>query len=104
MNIRVKNEIGNGKEIKLGYSWTMLFIGILVPLIRTDWKWSLIIFGGSIILFFLGLTSITPFLILMLSFFYNKIYAKDLYEKGFRGLTPEEDEEFKKYIADWDLT
>lgn len=27
MKIKVKNELGAGKEIKLGYSWTMFFGG-----------------------------------------------------------------------------
>lgn len=100
MKIRVKNDIDKRKEVKLGYSWTMFFFGVLVPLFRLDWKWFLIILGVDALLTVTGLVFLIPLLMLGLSFFYNKLYAKDLYEKGYRGLTPEENQELVKYISD----
>lgn len=100
MKIRVKNDIDKKKETKIGFSWTVFFFGVLVPLFRLDWKWFLIILGVNIALIVIGLPFIVPILMLALAFFYNKLYAKDLYEKGYRGLTKEEDEELVKYISD----
>ena len=100
MKIRVKNDIDKRKEIKLGFSWTMFLFGVFVPLFRGDWKWFLIIFGINLALTIVGLSFIVPFLMLGISFFYNQLYAKDLYEKGYRGLTPEENQELIKYITD----
>ena len=67
------------KTVKVGFSWTMLFFGVLVPLIRGDVKWfflSLVISGCT-----LGIGW------LVFPFVYNKIYIKGLLEKGYK---PEE--------------
>ena len=100
MNIRVMNDIDKKKEVKLGFSWTMFFFGVFVPLFRGDWKWFLIILGIDVVLTITGLIFIMPFLMLGLSFFYNRLYAKDLYDNGYRGLTLEEERELFKYIQD----
>ena len=100
MNIRVMNDVDKKKEIKLGFSWTMFFFGVFVPLFRGDWKWFLIILGIEVVLTFTGLLFIMPFVMLGLSFFYNRLYAKDLYDNGYRGLTLEEERELFKYIQD----
>ena len=100
MNIRVKNDIGRTKEIKIGFSWTMFFFGVFVPLFRGDWKWFLIILGIDLALTITDLTFVMPLLMLALAFFYNRLYAKDLHDRGYRGLTPEENQELIKYIAD----
>lgn len=100
MKIRVKNDIDKRKEVKLGFSWTMFFFGLFVPLFRGDWKWFLIILGIDVALTITGLIFIMPFLMLGLSFFYNRLYAKDLHDNGYRGLTPEENQELIKYITD----
>lgn len=102
MKIKVKNELGAGKEIKLGYSWTMFFWGFMVPVFRGDWKWFLILFFGPSVLTAVsgGLLVVSfPLLYFIFGFFYNKIYAKDLYDKGFRGMTKEEDELLISYIS-----
>ena len=100
MNIRVMNDVDKKKEIKLGFSWTTFFFGVFVPLFRGDWKWFLIILGIDVVLTITGLIFIMPFVMLGLSFFYNRLYAKDLYDNGYRGLTLEEDRELFKYIQD----
>ena len=69
----MKNEIGQVKVVKEGFSWTMLFFGIFVPLYRGDWKWFLIILIAN--LFTYGLASVA------FAFIYNKIYIDDLLEK-----------------------
>lgn len=99
MKIKVKNDLGQAKEIKIGFSWTMFFWGIFVPLFRTDWKHFFIIFGVSVVLGFIGFAFLVPFIMLVLSFMYNKMYASDLYKDGYRGLTPEEDEILVNYIT-----
>lgn len=100
MKIRVKNDIGITKEIKVGFSWTMFFFGVFVPLFRGDWKGFVSILGVEFVLTVTGAILIMPLVMLGLSFLYNKLYAKDLYDKGYRGLTPEENQELVKYIAD----
>lgn len=84
MKIYVKNEAGMTKELKIGWSWTTFFFGVFVPLIRGDLKWFAIMFLTNILVGTVtagfGLLG-TPFLF---AFFYNKVYAKDLYEKGYR--------------------
>ena len=72
----MKNEIGQVKVVKEGFSWTMLFFGIFVPLYRGDWKWFLIILIAN--LFTYGLASVA------FAFIYNKIYIDDLLEKGYK--------------------
>ena len=76
MKRTMKNEIGQVKIVKEGFSWTMLFFGIFVPLYRGDWKWFLIILIANI--FTYGLASV------VFAFIYNKIYINDLLEKGYK--------------------
>ena len=76
MKRMMKNEIGQVKVVKEGFSWTMLFFGIFVPLYRGDWKWFLIMLIANI--FTYGLASI------VFAFIYNKIYINDLLEKGYK--------------------
>ena len=100
MKIRVKNDIDKRKEVKLGFSWSTFFFGVFVPLFRGDWKWFLIILLAEIVLGAISMGVVTGILMLAFPFFYNKLYAKDLYEDGYRGLTPEENQELIKYITD----
>ena len=76
MKRTMKNEIGQVKVVKEGFSWTMLFFGIFVSLCRGDWKWFLIILIAN--LFTYGLASV------VFAFIYNKIYINDLLEKGYK--------------------
>lgn len=59
----------------LGFSWTMLFFGMLVPLFRNDWKHFLI----STVLAILT----SGFSWLIYPFWYNYIYARNLIKDGF---------------------
>ena len=63
------------KTAPLGFSWTLLLFGIFVPMLRGDWKWFFI----SLLLFLLT-AGIAWFIV---PFFYNKIYIKNLMEKGY---------------------
>ena len=76
MKRMMKNEIGQVIVVKEGFSWTMLFFGIFVPLCRGDWKWFLITLIAD--LFTYGLASV------VFDFIYNKIYIDDLLEKGYK--------------------
>lgn len=71
----LENDAGVLKNIKIGFSWTTLFFGLFVPLIRGDWKWFLIILVADAVTF--GLANI------VFCFIYNKLYINDLLLKGF---------------------
>ena len=71
----LKNEQGVIKEVKVGFSWTMLLFGVFVPLVRGDWKWFLISMLAGLVT--CGISW------LIFPFFYNKIYLNELLEKGY---------------------
>lgn len=99
MKIKVKNELGNVKEIKIGFSWTLFIWGLWVPLIRLDLKYLIIMLGLSGILSLVGLYWVVPFVDIAFAFKYNQLYAKDLYNNGYRGLNQEENDILTGYIA-----
>lgn len=69
----------NGNEVKqvpLGFSWTMFFWGGFVPLFRQDWIWGLAMLIACAITS--GMAGVVG------AFFYNKAYAKALFEKGYK--------------------
>lgn len=74
--ITLKNK-NNGltKTVPIGFSWTLLFFGIFVPLFRGDIKWFIITLILAIVTFGIGW--------LFIPFFYNKKYIIDLIEKGY---------------------
>lgn len=74
MMICMKNTVGVTKQVKLGFSWTMLFFGLFVPLFRGDIKWTLLSLLLSIVT--------CGFAWLILPFVYNKSYIKGLLENG----------------------
>ena len=74
MKINMKTPTGIIKQVKLGFSWTMLFLGVFVPLFRGDFKWFLITLLAAAIT-----CGIAWF---VFPFFYNKIYIKEMIEKG----------------------
>lgn len=77
MKRMMKNELtGQTKVVKIGFSWTMLFFGVFVPLLRGDFKWALLSLLFNLLTF--GIFG------LVFCFKYNEIYANDLMEKGYK--------------------
>lgn len=74
--LTLKNDNGVTKTVKVGFSWTMLFFGVFVPLVRGDWKWGLISIVLAPITF--GISW------LVFPFIYNKLYINDLKNKGYK--------------------
>lgn len=74
VKVFIKNSVGYSKPVKLGFSWTMFFFGCLVPLFRGDIKWFFLSLLLPFVTFFLSW--------LVLPFIYNKIYIKEMFEKG----------------------
>ncbi|MCQ6561717.1 DUF2628 domain-containing protein [Paenibacillus mendelii] len=84
MKVRLKNAVGGLKEVKVGFSWTTFFFGFFPALFRGDLKWAVIMFITSVAIgiFTLGFGAWIPGIIF--SFIYNKMYIKELLEKGYR--------------------
>jgi hypothetical protein len=84
MRANLTNEAGVTKSVKIGFSWTTFFFGFFPALIRGDLKWAAIMFitAALVGIFTLGFGAWIPGIIF--SFVYNKIYIKDLLEKGYR--------------------
>ena len=102
MNIKVSNDVYNDvymREIKLGFSWTYLFFGCAVSIIREDWKWAIIHFVVEFVLGLISPVGIALFLYrFFMALFYNKIYAKELVKEGYSGITEAEERELQHYI------
>lgn len=64
------------KQVKVGFSWTVLFFGFLPPLFRGDWKWAVIMLVAG--MFSFGLSG------LIFMFIYNKLYINDLISSGYK--------------------
>jgi hypothetical protein len=78
MATKIRMENVNTKEIRetvIGFSWTVLLFGVFVPLFRGDIKWFLIFLVIAFVTFGFGW--------LVVPFFYNKIYIRNLISKGF---------------------
>lgn len=67
---------GIQKKGFIGFSWTMFFFGVFVPLFRGDFKWIIITLILSILSF--GLAQF------ILCFLYNKFYTLSLLEQGYK--------------------
>lgn len=65
---------GMTKPVPVGFSWTTLFFGCLVPLFRGDWIW----FGVMLLLMVFSFGVIN----FILCFFYNRIYVTSLINHG----------------------
>jgi hypothetical protein len=79
MKVQLKNDAGIIKEVPVGFSWTMLFFGPLVPLFRGDLKW--------MVLFLLTVALTVPIYGLgwvIIPFIYNKRYIINLLECGYK--------------------
>ena len=75
---------GLKKQVKVGFSWTTFFFGLFVPLIRGDLKWAAIMFALSVLAGALSLGIGSFFVGIIFSFVYNKVYIKDLIERGWQ--------------------
>ncbi len=71
------------KEAPVGFSWTVLFFGGLVPLFRGDWGYFFIMLVAGIVT--LGISGI------IFAFIYNRIYLQSSLKKGFK---------VKSYVGD----
>ena len=98
MRIRLRNEYGMIKEAKAGFGWTTMFFGFFVALLRGDLKWAMIMFVVNFTLVAL-FGPVGPLLWLIWGFIYNKAYIRELYEKGYRGLSEDDDRIARSYIA-----
>lgn len=77
MKVKLKNDNGIVKEIKVGYSWTSLCFGFFVPLIRGQMSDTIIMLLGIIT------WGILP---IVWTFKINKRYCTMLLEKGYKPL------------------
>lgn len=98
MKVKLQHPSGPVKEVKAGFSWTVFFFGLFVPLIRGDLKWAAIMFGVSFLVGAItaGLGAFIPGLVFC--FVYNKIYIKELLEKGYSTTNPTDDQIIQSYI------
>lgn len=70
------------KQCKMGVSWTALFFGCLVPLIRRDWPWGISMLVTQVVLLPRSLVAGLMVNVVMFSF-YNKYYLQALKNKGY---------------------
>ena len=84
MMITLETENGLRKTVKLGFSWTTFFFGFFPALFRGDLKWAAIMFiiVAAVSVVTLGFGGWIASIVF--SFIYNKIYIKELIEKGYR--------------------
>lgn len=84
MKITLRNDAGLTKNVKVGFSWTTFFFGFIPALFRGDLKWAIImlilegVFGAFTFGFGAWVVGV------VFSFVYNKIYIKELIEKGYK--------------------
>lgn len=78
------SKAGLTKEVKVGFSWTTFFFGFFPALFRGDLKWAAIMFIISLLIggFTAGIGALVSGIVF--SFIYNKIYIKELIEKGYQ--------------------
>ncbi|MCD4838329.1 DUF2628 domain-containing protein [Neobacillus sedimentimangrovi] len=92
MKVVLQNPAGLTKQCKIGFSWTTFFFGFLPALFRGDLKWAAIMCITAVVVgsFTLGFGAWIPGIIF--SFIYNKLYIKELIEKGYQPATTEDRE------------
>ena len=87
----------NGVEVKkapIGFSWTMLLFGGWPAIFRQDWLWGIGLLIACLLSY--GIAGV------VCAFFYNKVYAKSLFDRGYRvhSLPPDITEEgLKNYLG-----
>lgn len=88
--------LSNGVEVKkapVGFSWTMFLFGFFVPLLRADWVWFVVMLVLGLLFWWIPAV--------VIAFFYNKIYLKSLFDKGYKIHKSDEitDEKLKNYLG-----
>jgi hypothetical protein len=73
---------GELRQAPVGFSWTTLLFGCFPALFRGDWKWFSI--QLLIALFTYGLSTF------VFMFIYNKLYIKELINKGYKAASIED--------------
>ena len=73
--VNLKNNGDVQRKGVVGFSWTTLFFGPFVPLLRGDWAWFVVILIANLCTFWLAG--------LVFCFIYNKIFTRNLLEKGY---------------------
>ncbi len=81
MKVQLENQNGFCMNVKVGFSWTTLFFAFLPAVFRKDFKWA----GLQVLAagFSMG------FSCLIFPFIYNRLYIKDLLQKGYLPVTPD---------------
>ena len=78
---------GRTKEVKVGYSWTVFFFGIIPMLFRKDWLSALVCFFIAYALNYIlpTIIFISPSVIfyIIVAYYYNEYYEKQLIKKGY---------------------
>lgn len=94
-NALLKKEGENeAKEAPIGFSWTVLFFGLFVPILREDWKWFVVML---LLTLFLG-----PIVILYnlaMAMIYNRIFFRGLIKKGYTVVEVEAENEYDEEKA-----
>ena len=75
MYVLKHSKTGQVKEVKSGFSWTSLFFGVFVPIVRGDMKGFIFQFAAAF--FTAGISW------LVVPFIYNKRYLNRLIDKGY---------------------
>src|SRR4051794_16889766 len=75
MKISLRHASGITKRIKLGFSWTLFFFGLWVPIFRGD-------FRNLLRIWLLGIVTLSIYY-WVACWTYNSRYAKGLLEKGY---------------------
>jgi len=75
---------GSIKRAPVGFSWTVFFFGFFPPLIRGDWKWAVIYFIAIVAISAVTMGVGGWILGIIFAFLYNKLYVKELVERGFK--------------------
>lgn len=83
-------ETGRVKEVKVGFSWTVLFWGIIPMLCRGDWTSALASYLTALMMLFvlpieIGYPLVLVFY-LVIAAYYNNYYANKLIQKGYKQL------------------
>lgn len=82
--IKLQNDAGVTKEVKVGISWTVFFFGFFVPIFRGDFKWAMIMLFSQLIVGYFTLGFGTIILQMIFVFKYNDFYINDLMEEGYK--------------------